>query len=85
MNELIFIAMDIAAEARHLIDLNIESITDGMTENELKAYYLGMLNVFEAIKIVTHTEKENELVLHMSDIEIPTEFDYNDLESYLME
>lgn len=83
MNELYFIAMDIEAETIHLV--NSKTFTDGMTESEFKAYCMGIQNTISALRTVMETENENELILNVKDIEVPTEFFFDELETYLKE
>ena len=84
MNELYFTAMDIAEETRQIIESSYETVTNNMTENELKAYHLGVRNTIGAMKAAMTTEGENELILNIEHMEVPTEFDFDDLETYII-
>ena len=85
MSELLFIAMNIADETRHILEMYEKDITDGMNDNEIKAYYLGINNTIAAMKAGMNTENENELIINMECMEMPTEFCLDDLETYLTE
>lgn len=84
MNELYFVGMDIVEEIKTLVDFTTSICTDGMTENELKAYNLGVSNVMSALK-ETLLSADNKFIVNINDIEIQEEFDIQDLEHYLME
>ena len=83
MNELYFIGMDIMEETKMLVDLSASICTDGMTENELKAYNLGVKNTLSALK-ETLESRNNEFIVNIPGIEIQEEFDITDLEHYLL-
>ena len=85
MSELLFIAMNIADETRHILEMHERDITDGMNDNEIKAYYLGINNTIAAMQAAMNTENDNELIVNMDSMEMPTEFDFDDLETYLTE
>lgn len=84
MNELYFVGMDIVEETRMAVDFSTSICTDGMTENELKAYNLGVSNVMSVLK-ETLSSTDNKFIVNINDIEIQEEFDIQDLEHYLME
>ena len=84
MNELYFVGMDIVEETKTLVDFTTSICTDGMTENELKAYNLGVSNVMSALK-ETLSSADNKFIVNIDDIEIQEEFDIQDLENYLIE
>ena len=83
MEELYFIGTDIVEETRTLVNETIKECTNGMTENELRAYKYGVQNTLNALIAVVCTEYENEFVVHINGIECPTEFDIDDLMLYL--
>ena len=82
MNELYFVGMDIIEETKMLVDFTTSICTDGMTENELKAYKLGVANTMSALREVLSSAGK-ELVVHINGIEIQEEFDVVDLENYM--
>lgn len=82
MNELYFVGMDIVEETRMTVDFSTSICTDGMSENELKAYSLGVSNALSALKETLVTAGK-EFVVHIDGMEIQEEFDIIDLENYL--
>ena len=80
MNEVYFLGMDIVEEVKNIIKLSNVVCTDGMTENELKAYQMGVANTISALEAVI---RENDIpVIDMSGMEIPTEISMDELENY---
>lgn len=80
MSELYFLGADIIVETKNLLNLTSVICTDGMDENELKAYYMGVENALSALKSIV---EENELpVVNISGLEIQTELSIDDLEEY---
>ena len=83
MNELYFIGMDIVEEVKSMIDATILACTYGMTENELKAYKLGVQNVLSALDTAIY---DNELtVVNINGMEMPTELSVDELEEFFSE
>lgn len=81
MNELYFLGMDIVEETRTISKFSTIICTDGMTENELKAYELGIENVLSALKSVLATER-NMVAINIEDFDIPTELTFEELQEY---
>lgn len=81
MNELYFMGMDIIEETSIISKFTAILCTDGMDENELKAYNLGVENVLTALKTVLTTER-NEVAVHIENFDIPTELTYDELQEY---
>lgn len=82
MKELYFIGMDVAEETKILTDFTTSICTIGMTENESKAYNLGVKNTLSALNEILEI-KNNEFVVNIPGMEIQEEFDILDLEHYL--
>lgn len=83
MKELYFVGMDIVEETKMLVDFSTSICTDGMTENELNAYQLGVANTMSALK-ETLRSVNNAFAVNINGMEIQEEFDITDLEHYLM-
>ena len=49
MNELYFLGMDIVEETNTLVNTTTMTCTNGMTENELRAYTMGIKNTISAL------------------------------------
>jgi len=80
MSELYFLGVDIVEETKSLMNLTSIISTDGMTEDELRAYNLGIENVMSALKTIV---KENDIpVVNIDGMEIQTELSIEDLEEY---
>ena len=74
---LLFTGMDIPNEARSILSNTEETITNGMTTNERKAYKYG---VETTLSLIRHLLEEDEnIVVHVSGCKMPEEFDINDL------
>ena len=72
MGEKIFVAMDIPHETRKLV--NSFTVTEGMTDSELKAYQMGICNTLNALEAILETDA-NEAIVHVENTDIPTEID----------
>ena len=80
MNELYFLGMDIVGETKNIISLSEVVCTYEMTENERKAYQMGIANTISALEAVI---RENDIpVVDISGMEIPTELSVDDMENY---
>jgi len=64
-------SMDIARELQKILDKFKGNITNGMSENEKKAYDLGVENSVEGLKQIL----ESESFIFDLDTEIPKEYD----------
>lgn len=83
MNELYFLGMDIVEETRTISKFTAILCTDGMTENELKAYNLGIENALSALKSII--ERENEMmVVNIDGLDVPTELTFDELQEYCL-
>ncbi len=80
MNELYFLGMDITEETKALVDFTTITCTDGMTENELEAYKLGIKNTLSALKAVLNND--DMPVINICGLDIQTELSIDDLEEY---
>jgi hypothetical protein len=85
MNELFFIGTDILEETKRLSEFTTIMCTDGMTDSELSAYKLGVQNTLSALMAVLDVDEDNECVVNINGMEIPTELDIDDLEKYLLD
>ena len=83
MKELYFVGMDIIEETKMLVDFTTSICTDGMNENELKAYKMGVANTLSALKEVLASADGN-FVVNINGMEMQEEFDIADLEHYLL-
>lgn len=83
MNELYFIGMDIVEETKYIANFTDAVITTGMSENELKAYRLGVSNMLSALKTVLENDDDNAYVLHIHGLDTLTEFTLDEVETYL--
>lgn len=79
MPDALFITMDIPKETRKLLDSVTEAhtVTEGMTDSELKAYQMGIGNTLSALEAVL--ESDDERVVHMDGTDIPTEMDFYEI------
>ena len=83
MNELYFLGMDIVEEVKSMVDATTLACTYGMTENELKAYKLGVQNVLSALDTTIY---DNELtVVNINGMDMPTELSIDELEEFFSE
>ena len=83
MNELYFLGMDIVEEVKSMVDATTLACTYGMTENELKAYKLGVKNVLSALDATVY---DSELpVININGMEMPTELSVDELEEFFNE
>ena len=80
MSELYFLGADIVEETKSFMKLSEIICTDGMTENELKAYYMGVENALSALKALI-TERDLP-VINIDGLEVQTELSIEDLEDY---
>jgi hypothetical protein len=79
MNELYFLGMDIVEELKNMTNFTIATCTDGMTENEFRAYEAGVKNTISALKALLD---DDLAVINVNNIEIPTELTIEELEEY---
>lgn len=80
MNELYFLGMDITEETKRLVDFTTITCTNGMTDNELKAYKLGITNTISTLKAVL--ENDDMVTIHIDGLDVPTELSIDELEKY---
>lgn len=74
LRDLLFTGMDVPNETRKL--LSRFTVTDGMTEGELKAYEMGVENTLSATRALLEID---QLVFHISGNDVIEEFDLDDL------
>ena len=70
MDEKMFVAMDIHHETSKLV--NSVTVTEGMTDGELKAYQMGVYNTLNALEAILDSD---EMIVHVANIDMPTEMD----------
>lgn len=81
MHELYFLGMDIIEETRAISKFNTILCTDGMSENELKAYELGIENALSVLKTVLERDGEM-IVVDIEGLDVPTELAVDELQEY---
>jgi hypothetical protein len=78
MSELLFVGMDVVKEVNDVINSTMSACTNGMTENELAAYKLGVLNTASALEQIIESVDEG-VVVNINGIDMQREFDVEDL------
>jgi len=80
MNELYFLGMDIVEEVKSMVNVTMLACTNGMTENELNAYKLGVQNVLSALDTAIY---DTDLIaVNINGMDIPTELSVDELEEF---
>lgn len=74
LRDILLTGMDIPNETRKL--LSKFTVTDGMTEGELKAYKMGVENTLRATRALLNLD---QLVFHIEGNDCIEEFDLDDL------
>lgn len=80
MNELYFVGMDIVEETKTLVDFTVLTCTDGMTDNELRAYNLGIKNTISALNAVLTNDRMP--AINIPGLDIQTELYIDEVEEY---
>ena len=80
LKDLLFTGMDVPNEARNV--LAQFTITDGMTEGELKAYQMGVENALRATRSLLNLDQP---VFHLDGHDCIEEFDIDDFIEVLEE
>lgn len=80
MNELYFVGMDIVEETKTLVDFTTITCTDGMTDNELRAYKLGVENTISALKAML--SNDGVVAINIPGLDIQTELSIDEVEEY---
>ena len=71
MNEVYFLGIDIVEEVKSMVDVITSTCTNGMTENELKAYELGIKNMLSVLEATIY---DSDLpVVNINGMDTPTE------------
>ncbi len=78
MNEILFMGINISKEAQKLIDEKESTITNGMNDNELKAYKLGVNNTLSALTSLIDSFDEH-IVFYTNNEDYACEMDLKDL------
>ena len=76
LRDLLFTGMDVPNETRKLLAQVTVTVTDGMTESELRAYEMGVENTLRATRALLEID---QLVFHVKGYEVMEEFDLDDL------
>lgn len=74
LRDILFTGMDIPNETRKL--LSRFTVTDDMTESELKAYEMGVENTIRAMQAIINID---QIVFHLEGNDCVEEFDLDDL------
>lgn len=74
LRDLLFTGMDVPNETRKL--LAKLTVTNGMTESELKAYEMGVENTLRAAQALLELD---QLVFHVTGYDVIEEFDLDEL------
>lgn len=83
MNEVYFLGVDIVEEVKSMVDVITLTCTNGMTENELKAYELGIKNM---LSVLDATIYDTDLpVVNINGMDTPTELSIDELEHFFSE
>lgn len=75
LRDVLLTGMNVINETRKL--LSRFTVTDGMTESELKAYEMGVENTLRAAQVLL--EEDPHIVFHIEDHSWQEEFDLDDL------
>lgn len=75
LRDLLFTGMDVINETRKL--LSRFTVTDGMTDSELKAYEMGVENTLRASEALL--EQDPHIVFHINGYDVMEEFDLDEL------
>ena len=80
MNEVYFLGIDIVEEVKSMVDIITSTCTNGMTENELKAYELGIKNMLSVLEATIY---DSDLpVVNINGMDTPTELSIYELECF---
>ena len=80
MNEVYFLGIDIVEEVKSMVDVITSTCTNGMTENELKAYELGIKNMLSVLETTIY---DSDLpVVNINGMDTPTELSVDELECF---
>ena len=80
MNEVYFLGIDIVEEIKSMVDIITSTCTNGMTENELKAYELGIKNMLSVLEATIY---DSDLpVVNINGMDTPTELSVDELECF---
>ena len=82
MNELLFSAMDIPNEVQKLLDKVEDSVCNGMTESERKAYHCGVSNTLSVMRSLL--ELDEEPAVHVTGLDGLVEMDIDELEEIFL-
>lgn len=77
LKELIFTAMNIPNEVGKILSDTEEKCTNGMKDNELKAYRLGIQNALSCLNGLLNMDEQ--VVVHDSELDVIIEYDIDEL------
>ena len=80
MNELYFLGIDVAEEVQKFSDITTITCTNGMTDSELSAYKLGVINTIAAMKAVL--QNDDMAIINIEGLDVPTELSIYEVETY---
>ena len=75
LRDLLFTGMDVVNETHKLLEQN--NLTDGMTDNELAAYTMGVNNALSAVEALF--ESDEHLAFHIKGYDVIEELDLDEL------
>lgn len=79
-DEVLFLGFDIHHVTKTFIERNKERITQGMTENELKAYDLGVVNTLAILDMSINSDVQNvDYIIHIPFKTFDEEYIYKEL------
>lgn len=73
----LFTIMNVYKEANQILEANEGVITEGMTDTELAAYRLGIVNMTSLLKSLLNDDEN--FVVHHPGYDVPTEADIGDI------
>ena len=70
--------------AEQLLSNEVDAITNGMTDNERKAYSMGIQNAFSTLNQLLECDiAEGRIPVFVPNIKVPTEMNYEELARYV--
>lgn len=79
LDDITFLGMNIVKETQKFVESFPSSTTEGMTESELAAYNMGIINTLGALQALMGLDVNEIAVIHMEDTEMPTEITIDEL------
>ena len=75
LKELLLTGMDIVKETKNLLGRTV--LSKNMTDDELKAYKIGVNNALRAVKVIL--DSDEHIVVTVKNQDVPTETDLDEL------